>query len=356
MGQMKKRISVLVVDDSAFNRQTIKAVLEKDPDLEVAGVASDGMDAMSKVLRLRPDLITLDFEMPEMDGLSFLRWLMRESPTPVLMVSSHSDSATVFKALELGAVDFVVKPTSRASMELKNIERDLLEKIGCVKEMNLDVLSKNVRLLEARTVEKERKSKKVSDIDVLAIGSSTGGPSGLQMILSELPGDLPCATVISQHMPKGFTASFAERLNSICSLEIREARQGEKVEDETVYLCPGGYHMSFSRLGNEVRVDLEEAGPEAKYVPSVDIMMSSAVSAFPRKVMGIVITGMGNDGVKGMKEIRKSGGHTVAESEDTAVVFGMPAEVIKAKAAESVLPLDMISAEIRRVIIGERRL
>jgi len=355
MGLMENIIKVLIVDDSAFNRQTFKTILEGEPGVDVVGVASNGMDAMGKVLRLKPDLITLDFEMPEMDGITFLRWVMSEAPTKVIMVSSHSDAKTVFTALDLGAMDFVVKPTSRASVELKNIERDLIEKVRGVRQMNMDVMSKNIKVIESRSERKSPAKHPDSNINVLAIGSSTGGPSALQVILSDLPRDIPCAIVISQHMPRGFTASLAERLDGLCSISVKEAVQGAYISAGEAVLCPGGSHMSFNNYGDDVQIDLSEASEDDKYTPSVDRMMISISEIFSDKTMGIILTGMGNDGARGLKDIRMTGGVTIAESEETAVVFGMPNEAIKANAVETVLPLNMISAEIRKVVIGERR-
>ncbi len=352
---MDNTIKVLIVDDSAFNRQTFKKILETEKGVEVVGVASNGMDAMSKVLRLKPDLITLDFEMPEMDGITFLRWVMSEAPTKVIMVSSHSDPDIVFKALELGAMDFVVKPTSKASAELRNIKRDLLEKIRGVRDMNVDVMRRNLKIIESRTERQAPGKIMETDILMLAIGSSTGGPSALQVILSDLPRDIPCSIVISQHMPRGFTAALAERLDSLCSISVKEAVQGGYVAAGEAIICPGGFHMSFQSFGDDVQVALNESSDEDKYTPSVDQMMSSVAEVFSRKTMGIVLTGMGNDGSVGLKEIRLTGGHTVAESEETSVVFGMPNEAIKANAVETVLPLNMIAAEIRKSVIGERR-
>ena len=348
-------VRVLIVDDSAFNRQTFKTILEGEPGVEVVGVANNGMDAMSKVLRLKPDLITLDFEMPEMDGITFLRWVMSEAPTKVIMVSSHSDAKTVFTALDLGAMDFVVKPTSRASMELKNIERDLIEKVRGVRQMNMDVMSKNIKIIESRSERKSPAKQSDSDINILAIGSSTGGPSALQLILSDLPRDIPCAIVISQHMPRGFTAPLAERLDGLCSISVKEAVQGAYISEGEAVICPGGCHMSFHNYGDNVQINLSEASENDKYTPSVDQMMMSISEIFPGKTMGLILTGMGNDGARGLKDIRMTGGITIAESEETSVVFGMPNEAIKANAVETVLPLNMISAEIRKTVIGERR-
>ncbi|MDP2168174.1 MAG: chemotaxis response regulator protein-glutamate methylesterase [Thermodesulfovibrionales bacterium] len=345
-------VKVLVVDDSAFSRQTIKKMLESVPGIEVIGVASDGIDAMAKTLRLKPDLITLDFEMPEMDGFSFLRWLMAQRPTPVIMVSSYSDTKTVFKALELGAVDFIAKPSRRASMELKNIEKDLVAKVMGIKGLNMDVLSRNLQLLGSdEGVQPEVQTSKI-DIDVVAIGASTGGPPALQIILTKLPSDFPSGIIISQHMPRGFTGPLAERLNGLSKLRIKEAENGDEIQDGVALICPGGCHMTLSKRRGRVYVSLRDAVYEDKYIPSVDIMMMSAAEHYGNNTMGVVLTGMGSDGRKGMLEIKSKGGYTIAESEETAVVFGMPAEVIAAGAAKKVLPLTDIAAEMIRTAKG----
>ena len=345
------KIKVLIVDDSAYSRQSIKKMLEADPGIEVIGIASDGIEAMAKALRLKPDLITLDFEMPAMDGFSFLRWLMKEKPIPVIMVSSYSDTKTVFKALELGAVDFIAKPTKKASVELQGIEKDLLNKVNAVRNLRMDKLSKNLSLLSG-DVEAQVKTDSVviGDIEVVAIGSSTGGPAALQIILTRLPHNFSASVVISQHMPKGFTGPLAERLDHLSKLKIKEAEEGDVIEQGRVLICPGGYHMMFKKKGRECHVQLKEAVKEDKYVPSVDLMMSSAAEHYGTKAMGVVLTGMGNDGKKGMLEIKSKGGYTIAESEETAVVFGMPAEVISAGAADSVLPLSEIPVELINIV------
>jgi two-component system chemotaxis response regulator CheB len=336
---------ILIVDDSAYTRQMIKRIVEQDPGLEVAGIASSGIDAMAKTLRLSPDIITLDFEMPEMDGFSFLRWLMHEKPTPVIMVSSYNDSKTVFKALELGAVDFIAKPTRRASIELQSIEKDLLRKVRGIKNIRMDILTRNLELLgreEGGTAEEEV----AENIRVVAIGSSTGGPAALQIILTRLPADFSAAVVVSQHMPKGFTGPLSERLNKLSQVRIMEAKDLDPVEPGTVLICPGGYHLGLKKQGRGAVVVLKEGKLSDKYVPSVDYMMKCVADVFGRNSMGVVLTGMGNDGRNGMVEIKTKGGYTIAESEESAVVFGMPAEVIKAGAAKAVLPISAIPAEI----------
>jgi len=351
---MKDKIRVLVVDDSAFSRQTIKKMLEGDDSVDVVGIAPDGINAITKTLKLKPDLITLDLEMPEMDGFSFLRWLMKQKPTPVIMVSSYSDSKTVFKALELGAVDFVAKPTVKASVELRSIEKDLLRKVRGIKGISLDALTKARQLHGEAAGEVIGYVPGEAEIKMVAIGSSTGGPPALQVVLTELPKNFPSAIAISQHMPKGFTRSLADRLNKLCSVEVREAEQGDLVEDGRAYICPGGYHMSFKRRGSEVKVNLKKAVYEDMYVPSVDIMMRSAAEVYGRSAMGVILTGMGNDGADGARKLAASGGINIAESEDTAVVFGMPSSAIKTGAVHKVLPLDKIAGEIIKTVMEKK--
>lgn len=351
------KTKVLIVDDSAYTRQMIKKIIEQDPNLEVAGIATDGIDAMAKTLRLKPDIITLDFEMPEMDGFSFLRWLMRERPTPVIMVSSHGDSRTVFKALELGAVDFIAKPTRRASVELHSIEKDLIRKVQGIKNIRLDLLSKNLELLAGGDSADAFSERKESQIRVVAVGSSTGGPAALQIVLTRLPADFPAAILVSQHMPKGFTGPLSVRLNKLSPLKIKEAEDLDPVEPGAVLICPGGYHLGLRKKGRDVVVALKEGKDTDKYVPSVDYMMKSVADSYQGNTMGVILTGMGNDGKNGMVEIKTKGGYTIAESEESAVVFGMPGEAIKAGAADSVLRVSEIPAEILRVVhytVGKR--
>lgn len=347
------KIRALVVDDSAYNRQTIKSMLEGDEEIEVVGIASDGMDAMSKTIKLSPDVITLDFEMPNMDGFAFLRWIMHERPTPVIMVSSYSDSKMAFKALELGAIDFIAKPTRRASSELQTIERDLIAKVKGTRQLNMQVL--RAKAIQNESVEEQKKQSNLLDVDLIVIGSSTGGPSALQSILTALPADLPAAIAISQHMPKGFTRPLADRLDKLCSLGIKEAQNGDVMRKGQVYICPGGYHMEFASKNGAIQMSVIGANPDDKYTPSVDRMMISASAQLGDRALGIVLTGMGNDGKLGMIDLHRRGSFTIAESEETCVVFGMPQEVIKAKAARCVIPLDRIAAEVRRQLMGERR-
>ncbi|MCX7793284.1 MAG: chemotaxis response regulator protein-glutamate methylesterase [Thermodesulfovibrionales bacterium] len=352
------RIRVLVVDDSAFSRQTIKKMLESEEGIEVVGIATDGIDAIAKTLKLKPDLITLDLEMPEMDGFAFLRYLMKERPTPVIVVSSYSDSKTVFRALETGAVDFIAKPTPRASQELNNIKNDLIQKVRSVRQMSLERLKRNLSLLEKTHGESASidgyKGSERQSIEAIGIASSTGGPQALQLVLTKIPEDFQPPILISQHMPRGFTASLAERLNKLSRITVKEAEQGETVRESTAYICPGGRHMILKKRGNNIIINLEDSTREDRYIPSADRMFSSIAEHYGSHSMGVIMTGMGNDGKKGLLEIKSKGGYTIAESEETAVVFGMPQEAIKAGAVIRVLPLYEIPYEIIR-LAGSKR-
>jgi two-component system chemotaxis response regulator CheB len=343
------KIRVLIVDDSAYSRQTIREMLETDPGIEVVGVSSEGMDAMTKTLKLKPDLITLDLEMPRMSGFTFLRWLVKKRPTPVIVVSSYSDSKTVFKALEIGAADFVAKPSKIASIEFQDMKTDLLRKVTGVKDLRMDKLSKNLELFEEDDKQKFLE-KPEQEIEAVVIGASTGGPTAIKILITRLPSYFPAGIAISQHMPKGFTASFAERLNAASKLYVKEATDGEAVEKGKVLICPAGFHMHFKKRGQRVVVRIKESKNTDKYIPSVDMMMSSAAEVFGPKTLGVILTGMGNDGMAGMLEIKNIGGYTIAESEATAIVFGMPSAAIRTGAVERVLPISEIPVEIIRLV------
>jgi two-component system chemotaxis response regulator CheB len=350
------KVRALIIDDSAYSRQMIKKILESESNIEVVGIASNGIDAMEKTLRLKPDLITLDLEMPEMDGFSFLRWLMKKNPIPVIIVSAYSDSKTVFKALELGAADFISKPLKLNHAELQNMGKDLVPKVKGIRNLRMDRLSKTLELSEERNIQRTISDKSSHTVEAVAIGSSTGGPAAIKVILSRLPSDFPVGIAISQHMPKGFTSSFAERLNSISKIQVKEAKDGDELEKGKVLICPGGYHMLFKKRGRRVVATLREPNNMDKYIPSVDIMMTSLANVYGSKAMGVILTGMGSDGKTGMLEIKKRGGYTIVESEETAVVFGMPSEVIKAGAGGKVLPISDISAEIIKLVSVEKQL
>jgi two-component system chemotaxis response regulator CheB len=345
------KIRTLVVDDSAYNRTVITQMLSSDNGIEVVGTAHDGVDAIAKTLRLQPDVITLDLEMPNMDGFTFLRWLMKERPTPVLVLSSLSDGRSVFRALELGAVDFLAKPESRISKSIEGIRDDLVSSIYAVLNLEMAKVKSTVDLLAheqappmARKEDDVRSER--GPIEVVAIASSTGGPPAIQAILSALPADLSAGIVIAQHMPPGFTRSFAERLNKLSPLVVSEAVDGDRVGPGTAFIAPGGYHLIVKKDRNGLLAELVPRSPSDKYVPSADRLMVSVAETCGPATLGVVLTGMGKDGVEGVRAIKSRKGQCLAESEESAVIFGMPQEAIRTGAVDKVLPLGKIAREI----------
>ncbi len=351
---MTDGVRVLVIDDSAYNRRTIIKILEAIPGIEVVGYACDGEEGLRKVFDLKPNLVTLDLEMPRMDGFTFLRIVMQSRPTPVIVVSARSEDENVFKALELGAVEFIAKPSIRLSPELFNIREDLVRKVREIARTDMaKVLNRSVLGRAAAAPVQERAALKGATsegrrISQVVIGASTGGPPALQAILSTIRDPLPVGFAISQHMPPGFTRAFADRLNKFCTLEIREARAGDPVLPGRVLISPGGKNMVFRRRDGEVVVQLEEPASNQRYVPSVDVMFLSAAEVFGSNLLGVVLTGMGNDGARGVEGIRRFGGQILAESEETSVVFGMPKEAIATGQVDKVLPFHQMSTEIVR--------
>jgi two-component system chemotaxis response regulator CheB len=351
-----KKIQVLIVDDSAFYRQTLSTMLSSVSQVEIVGTARDGADAIMMVTKHRPDVITLDLEMPKVDGFVFLRWLMKNSPVPVVVVSSQSDQANVFKALELGAVDFITKPTQQASWQILEIREELISKIMTVSSVPIErlisraSLSKESAERPAYPIRKE--VKKIEGIQLVAIGASTGGPTAVQAIVTHLPEDFPVPVTVSQHMPPGFTHYFAERLDKLSHMTVREAHHGDKLGQGQVYICPGGYHMTFLKGKEDIRIQLNPKQEIDRYVPSVDQMFLSASDAYSGRVLGVILTGMGNDGRIGIRKIKEEGGQTIAESEETAVVFGMPKEAISEGVVDKVLPISQICQEIVRRVLS----
>jgi two-component system chemotaxis response regulator CheB len=347
-----KKIKVLVVDDSPQNRKVLSGMLGSAHGIEVIGSAADGEEAIERVVRLKPDLITLDLEMPRMDGFTFLRWLMRSAPTPVLVISSRADDRSVITALEFGAVDFLPKPVSPENLE--ELGPDLIEKARFFAGVEISKVGRSMDLLRQvgpPNVPKYRQAPAGQGMDLVTIGASTGGPPAVQAILASLPKEFPSAIAVSQHMPPVFTRFFAERLDKLCAISVKEAQEGDPLLPGTALIAPGGYHMSFKRTEGGVAATLKQAVAEDKFSPSVDAMMRSAAVNFGKRTMGVILTGMGNDGREGMTLIRGLGGRTIAESPETAVIYGMPKEAVEAGAVEKSMPLDKIAAEILRICV-----
>lgn len=342
---MKERVRVLVVDDSALMRKLIPLILERDPEIEVVGTAMDGAFALKKIAELQPDVMTLDLEMPRMDGIETLRTIMRNVPLPVIVFSTHSREGaySTFKALALGAIDFVAKPKDAAAGNLDPVAYQLAEKIKVAKRAGGP---KALPKLEAEAAAVPKKSVRaaIPPNRIIAIGISTGGPNALQYVLSQIPGDFPASFVIVQHMPEGFTDMFARRLDECCALDVQEAKSGDLLLAGRVLICPGNRHMMVRRMPRGEMVVLSDGAPINGHRPSVDVLFHSVAQEFGLTAVGVLMTGMGDDGAEGLGTIKAAGGVTIAQSEDTCVVGGMPRAAIMKGYATKVLPLDGIAA------------
>lgn len=339
-------IKVLVIDDSAFSRRIISRILESIPGVEVVDTATDGQDALKKVMRHRPDLITLDLEMPLMDGYTFLRWLMNTIPTPVIVVSAQEGDDNVFKAMDLGAVDFVVKPTRYASMVLEDIRADLIQKVLATPLLAMRKIKERVETKPADPVKHLVHPLPDEPPRIVGIGSSTGGPPAIQSILNSLPEGFHVPIVIAQHMPPAFTALFAERLNKYTPLNVKEAVDEDPILPGRAYIAPGGKHLEIEKRGNRIVARIRERDADPKYSPSANLLLKSVANELESRSIGIILTGMGDDGKEGIKQIKDKGGITIAESETTAIIFGMPREAIRAGVVDYVLPLNEVASHL----------
>jgi two-component system chemotaxis response regulator CheB len=341
---MSERIRVLVVDDSALMRKLIPAILAREPSIEVVGTAMDGAFALKKIEELRPDVVTLDLEMPRMDGIETLRLIMRRAPLPVILFSTHSKEGgyATFKALALGAVDFLAKPKDAAAGRLDEIAGQLIAKIKVAKRATGRKLPPAV-IVETAAPKKGTRAA-LPPRRVIAIGISTGGPNALQFVLSQIPADFLSTILIVQHMPEGFTEMFAKRLDECCALEVHEARSGDLLLAGRVLICPGNRHMMVRRMPRGDMVILSDGPPVNGHRPSADVLFHSVAQEFGLVAVGILMTGMGDDGAEGLGAVKAAGGMTIAQSEDTCVVSGMPRAAILKGYANKIIPLDGLAA------------
>lgn len=336
-----RHLRVLVVDDSAYNRRTITELLTALPAVEVIGKAGDGDEALRMVAELQPDLITLDLEMPRMDGFTFLRLMMARRPTPVIVVSGYSAKENVFRALEMGALDFVAKPTRTVTSDLSGISAELAEKVEVVRQLSpagLDV----GRLRGSGEFSQVPRRTGVSDREpsrLIVIGSSTGGPTALVEVFRRLPTSTTASVVVAQHMPERFTKTFAERLDKTGGMRVVEASDVHALTAGTAFICPGGRCIEVVQLQRGLGVKVVQPDSADRYVPSVDRLFESAAKAFGASTVGVVLTGMGDDGAKGVVALRDSGGIVMAESPETAVIYGMPGAAVRTGAVDRSLPL-----------------
>jgi two-component system chemotaxis response regulator CheB len=339
---MSDRIRVLVVDDSALMRKLIPAILARDSSIEVVGTAMDGAFALKKIEELKPDVVTLDLEMPRMDGMETLRMIMKHTPLPVILFSTHSKEGgyATFKALALGAVDFLAKPKEAAAGHLEEIADQLIAKIKVAKRAVGKKLPPAVVREDPFGPKKEARPALPPPRRVIAIGISTGGPNALQFVLSQIPADFLSTILVVQHMPEGFTEMFAKRLDECCALEVHEARSGDLLLAGRVLICPGNRHMMVRHMPRGDMVILSDGLPVNGHRPSADVLFHSVAQEFALTAVGVLMTGMGDDGAEGLGAIKAAGGMTIAQSEDTCVVSGMPRAAIQKGYANKIIPLD----------------
>ncbi|SPP65120.1 protein-glutamate methylesterase/protein-glutamine glutaminase [Nitrospira lenta] len=345
------KIRVITVDDSALMRQVLAQLLSKDPDIEVVGSAPDPYIAREKIKALNPDVITLDVEMPKMDGLTFLEKLMRGRPMPVVMVSSLTEAGcqTTLRALELGAVDFITKPKIDLREGMEDIADDLIAKVkaAAVAKIRGAVQAANGSgQAPAPRVVTHLSSAMIKTTDtIIAIGSSTGGTEAVKEVLEVLPPNTP-PILITQHMPERFTKTWADRMNQLCRISVKEAEDGDSVLPGHALVAPGSYHMALVRSGARYSVRITQDPPVNRHRPSVDVLFDSVAQYAGANAVGVILTGMGGDGAKGMFAMKQAGAYTIAQDEASCVVFGMPKEAIKLGGVDKILPLGDIAGAV----------
>jgi two-component system chemotaxis response regulator CheB len=351
---MSNRVRVLVVDDSALMRKLIPQILARDGGIEVVGTAMDGAFGLKKVEELKPDVVTLDLEMPRMDGMEMLRQITRRSKVPVIIVSALSTEGAMatFKALAFGAIDFVAKPRDAASAHMDEIAQDLITKIKAAAVSQ--VRNAPVPLPEHCRINKPAQRSRREATRVVAIGISTGGPNALQYLLARLPGDFPGSIIVVQHMPQGFTQMFANRLDETCAIDVKEAQSGDMIVAGRALICPGDRHIKVRRMPLGNTAVLTDEPRVNGHRPSVDVLFRSMAAEFGSRAVGLLMTGMGEDGASGLGLIKNAGGMTIAQSEETCVVFGMPKAAIERGFAMRVLPLDMMASTLATLCSPER--
>lgn len=347
---------ILIVDDSSFMRMAIRGILSKDPSLEIVGTASDGVEGVEKAIALKPDLITMDIEMPRMDGISALKQIMAKAPTKVLMVSTltNEGAKATFDALDAGAIDYIPKNITDSNEAQNIFKEELLKKVREATKSRFIRVSSTAAMDRSAAAAAVRKktsgpskihSKRITHV---GIGASTGGPVALQEVISRIPMNFPYGIVVAIHMPKAFTGPFADRLNAKSSINVKEAMDGELVKPGTILVAPGGMHTSVVRGAGGLMVKVAPASnyPQYVYIPSVDLLIGTMAEATGGSMLGVVLTGMGNDGFKGMQQLKQKGGVTLVQDEATSTIYGMPKACVDGGVADEVLPLSQIGFEI----------
>lgn len=360
-------IRVMIVDDSALVRRIASDILTSDPEIQVVATAAQAEFALPKLEKERPDVITLDLEMPGMGGLEAIRRIMATHPTPIVVLSAHAQKGAelTLQALDLGAVDFVLKPSNSLSGGIPVIAKELIEKVKIAARVVFrgglgaatpaaggaprEPLPPPVPEAPVRVAPPSREG---FEYELVAIGTSTGGPVALKTVLTMFSGDLPVGIVVVQHMPPVFTRAFAERLNSCCRIAVKEAENGDPILPGRVLLAPGNWHMTVSRFGKEPRVLLHQEENVNGHRPSVDVLMHSVAREYGGRAIGVIMTGMGKDGAEGLHELRKRGGHVIAQNKESSVIYGMNKEVVQNGDAHEVIPVEVIGARIQERLRG----
>ncbi len=351
------KIKVLIVDDSAVIRKLLTEILQSDPGIEVVGSAADAYIAREKIKALNPDVITLDVEMPKMDGITFLKNLMRLRPMPVVMVSTLTAKGAdvTLEALSVGALDFVCKPTG-SGQGLEDVAPDILEKVKTAAKSNVKHRAKTgLSFSRGSSLSSKFKAESMrADVRLVALGASTGGTEAIREVLFRMPEYAP-PIVITQHIPKEFSKPFSMRMNSASPMNVKEAEDGDLLSPGCVYIAPGSHHMTIERLGRDrlrCRLNLDE--PVNRHRPSVDVLFDSVVESVGADCIGVILTGMGKDGAQGLKRLQQAGAQTIAQDETSSVVWGMPGEAVKIGAADHVTPLDKVAEQIMKLICTRR--
>jgi len=346
---MGDKIRVLVIDDSFLMRRIISDIVNSDPELEVVGRAKDGEEALEKVLGLNPDVVTLDINLPIKDGIDVLSDIMKNKPTRVIMLSAYTraGASATMRALELGAVDFIAKPSGEISLGLEKLKNEIIGKIKLAAKIDLERYMSSFSERATTYVEEERP---VGVKKLVVIGASTGGPRAIMDIVQDIPIDSPAAFLIVQHMPKGFTLSFAERISWQSGIKAKEAEENDIITPSRVFIAPAGYHMVLQNEDGSLKIKLNQ-DPYVNFVrPSIDVTMSSAAAVMGSNVIGVILTGMGKDGLDGARAIKEKGGRLIVQDEETSVVWGMPKNIAKAGIADDILPISKIASCIIKYI------
>lgn len=359
-----ERIKVLVVDDSAFMRKLITSFLEEDPRFTVLGTARNGQDALKKVQELKPDVVTLDVEMPILNGLEALKEIMNIDPVPVVMLSSTTKEGAenTILAMQYGAIDFIEKPSGAISLDLHKVKEEIKQKVYHASKVKKTKLNR-INQMQITSIPNDKKYSKIDNNEffdknplnlskkVVCIGTSTGGPRALQQVITRLPKDIEVPILIVQHMPAGFTKSLATRLDSLSQIEVKEAEDGEIIKKGTAYIAPGGYHFLVKKVGTALAVNLDLSPPKNGHRPSVDLLFESVSQLSDYAKVAVIMTGMGSDGTEGLVKLKNTGEvRSIAESEETSIVYGMPKSAVASKRIDRIVRLDEIAEQIMKML------